>query len=358
MGDLPVEEQIAADTRTFFIIFAVLGALTAVLLWAFIDGLVWGVFTGYVLYVFNDWLRIHVENPQYRRFILISFFVVFAAAVSAFFVQNIPRLTALIQEANTILTAETTQVMELFNIPASFQGVTVDALQNAVQTVRNRFFTVLGRLPLAMIEFVMYIAVSLAVFDNAAAIKNKINALLDNFHPRERTLLSSFIASLEDVFRGVFVTQALLSIVIGVIAFTGFTVIGYIFLGHPIPFALPLSILIGVFAFLPIVGAPVVYVTMAAVYWMQGMPWLAFTITVFGLLGLNAVPEFYLKPVVGAKRVDEPRIVLFIGFLAGPVALGGKGIILGPVILILFKEFFNAYAALEWDAEHVSHANE
>jgi len=74
-------------------------------------------------------------------------------------------------------------------------------------------------------------------------------------------------------------------------------------------------------------------------------------ILVFGTIVLNILPEIFLRPFVGSRQMNEHPLIIFTGFIAGPLTLGIKGLVLGPVLLILSKEFLLNYSALVSDVD-------
>lgn len=79
---------------------------------------------------------------------------------------------------------------------------------------------------------------------------------------------------------------------------------------------------------------------------LNGEPLQGGLILFFGFTVLQIMPEIFLRPYIGSRQMDEHPLIIFTGFLAGPLTLGLKGIILGPLILILTKEFITDYSRL------------
>jgi predicted PurR-regulated permease PerM len=89
-----------------------------------------------------------------------------------------------------------------------------------------------------------------------------------------------------------------------------------------------------------------IYLPLGTYYLITGAPLKGSLIMLFGLVVLQIMPEVFLRPYIGSKRMNEHPLIIFTGFLAGPLSLGMKGIILGPLILILTKEFILNYTNL------------
>ncbi|PSH00922.1 MAG: hypothetical protein BRC30_00940 [Nanohaloarchaea archaeon SW_7_46_7] len=105
--------------------------------------------------------------------------------------------------------------------------------------------------------------------------------------------------------------------------------------------------LIAIAALLPIIAGFMVYGPVSLYYLTLAQePIKGSLILIYGIIFLQILPEIFLRPYVGSKSLDEHPLIIFIGFLAGPLVLGLKGLILGPLILILTKEFLFNYTDL------------
>ncbi|MFB6114757.1 MAG: AI-2E family transporter [Candidatus Nanohalobium sp.] len=107
------------------------------------------------------------------------------------------------------------------------------------------------------------------------------------------------------------------------------------------------SILIALAALLPLIAGFMVYGPVSLYYMLvASQPIKGGLILIYGIIFLQIMPEIFLRPYVGSKSLDEHPLIIFLGFIAGPLVLGLKGLILGPLILILTKEFLFNYTNL------------
>jgi predicted PurR-regulated permease PerM len=152
----------------------------------------------------------------------------------------------------------------------------------------------------------------------------------------------------------VFLTQVLVALILGGISAVGFYLIGVI--TTPIDLVPLWVLMIIVASLLPLVANFMFYMPLGLYYLFPGAePIKGFLIILYGVVFLQIMPELALRPYIGSKSLDEHPLIIFLGFLAGPLVLGVKGLILGPLILILTKEFAFNYADLVSDAESDLH---
>ena len=119
-----------------------------------------------------------------------------------------------------------------------------------------------------------------------------------------------------------------------IIAIAQGTVGGIIFytLGHPYP--LFFAIVIGILAFIPVVGPSLVYwpVGLFEIFRQNYILGASYIIT--GVCVISTM-DYFLRPrIMGDKAKIHPFVVL-VGFLGGIYAFGAAGIIIGPVVLSL-----------------------
>ncbi|PSH01785.1 MAG: hypothetical protein BRC27_00925 [Nanohaloarchaea archaeon SW_10_44_10] len=68
--------------------------------------------------------------------------------------------------------------------------------------------------------------------------------------------------------------------------------------------------------------------------------------------------EIVIRPYIGSRQMDEHPLIIFTGFIAGPLTLGLKGLILGPLMLILSKEFLLNYSELVSERPDENHSED
>jgi predicted PurR-regulated permease PerM len=100
------------------------------------------------------------------------------------------------------------------------------------------------------------------------------------------------------------------------------------------------------------------YGPVGAYYLVFGDPIKGALILIFGVVVLNIMTEIFFRPFIGSKQMNEHPLIIFLGFLAGPLTLGLKGLILGPLILILSKEFLLNYSELVSDGADAIHSED
>jgi predicted PurR-regulated permease PerM len=129
--------------------------------------------------------------------------------------------------------------------------------------------------------------------------------------------------------------QLMLSVIIGVASFIGFTLL-------QIPYALPLAIIAAVGELIPMIG-PTVGAVPALIVALLSSRWQFWCVLAFAFL-LQKVENYFIVPRVMAKKVSVSPLAVFIAFLIGASLLGVMGAILAiPVAAILQVAFDEAF---------------
>ncbi|MBI4431864.1 MAG: AI-2E family transporter [Candidatus Omnitrophica bacterium] len=109
---------------------------------------------------------------------------------------------------------------------------------------------------------------------------------------------------------------------------------------------LPLPVLFASITFftslIPILGASIVWISLAAWLVTQKMITKAVILTVLGIFGISLIDNF-MKPYLIGERTKLPYLVLFLGILGGLKIYGLAGIFLAPAVLSLCFTLIKIY---------------
>ncbi len=324
---------------------AVLLALGSIfVLYPFLDALILAAATAYLLRFAHRGLNQRLENDFLSSIIVISSVIGAISLGLFFFINNFHDILISLQVFALDLQRNINAVIDFLNLPEEFRAQVVEFTNTLLIGLENYLRSTLASIPRIMIDLGIYLVTLIYLYKDGDRIKEKIFDIIDNLPENEEKIIRSLIRSIDSIFRGVFITQLLVAAVIGVLTALGFYVIANITSSIPL---IPLwAVIIAVAALLPIVAGFMLYAPLGAYYLFAGEPLKGSLIIGFGVVVINILPEIFFRPYIGAKKMNEHPLIIFIGFLAGPLTLGLKGIILGPLLLILTKEFILNYTNL------------
>lgn len=121
----------------------------------------------------------------------------------------------------------------------------------------------------------------------------------------------------------------------------------------PLPF-IAAALVAGVITLLPLVGVTVIWLPIAVGWWTQG-EYLAAGVTAVGCLAANFFIDRFRDKV--SRSIDESSawrsFLLFIGLVGGLLSFGIKGLIIGPMSVVLVSTVCSAWLPLYGGAHDV-----
>jgi predicted PurR-regulated permease PerM len=335
-------------------ILLILGSLFIV--YPFLDAIILAVATSYLLRFAHQELNKRLENEFLSTMIIISSVIGFFLIALFLFVNNFNEIIGSINIFVIDLQQNIEQLIRTFNLSESFRAEVSSFLLSLSEGLRAWLRNTLASVPAIMIDLGIYLVTSIYFYKDGEKIKDKLFTVIRSFPENEEKIIKSLLRSTDSIFRGVFLTQFIVAGVLAVLTAIGFYLIGLI--TTPIPFIGLWAVLVGIAALLPLIAAFMFYGPIGFYYILYGQPLKGAMILIFGIVFLNILSEVFLRPYVGAKQMDEHPLIIFTGFLAGPLTLGLKGLILGPLMLILSKEFLLNYSELVSGESDESHSED
>lgn len=313
-------------------------------LFPFLDAIILAVATSYLLRFAHRRLNSRIENEALSSIIIISSVLAVMALGLYFFINNFVDILSGLNTLTGSLRQGLINIIEVLKLPESFKQNAINIIDSLSNKATGWLIEIFTRIPSVIIDVAIFLVTAIYLFKDGSKIEKDVNRVVENLPENERKIIRSLIRSIDSIFRGVFVTQFLVAAILGLISGLGFYAISLV--TSPMPLIPLWAFLIGLAALLPIVAAFMLYGPIGLYYMITGDPVKGSLIIVFGIVVLNILPEIFIRPYIGSRQMDEHPLIIFTGFIAGPLTLGLKGIILGPLLLILTKEFIQNYTDL------------
>ena len=343
------DESLRAKRETLAVV-ALLVLFSLFIIYPFFDAIIIAVAVSYLLAFAHRKLNPYIENEFLSSMIIISsVFAVLSLSVYLF-VNNFFDILAQFNLFTGSLQDQIIEGLQPLDLPESFIETIREYLEGFSGTLSNALIDTFVSLPALLIDLGIFFVTAIFIYRDRGKISRKSDEILENLPETEERILRSLMESIDKIFRGVFLTQFLVAFILGGLSAVGFYIIGA--LTTPIALVPLWVMLIVIASLLPLVANFMFYAPLGLYYMVPGgEPIKGLLIIIYGIAFLQILPEVALRPYIGSKSLDEHPLIIFLGFLAGPLVLGLKGFILGPLILILTKEFVFNYANLVSDAE-------
>lgn len=170
-------------------------------------------------------------------------------------------------------------------------------------------------------------------FKDGGKIVDKIGAISPLPHEHEVQLFTKVKSMVNAVVLGVFVT----AIAQGFVGGIGFAIAGVpspVFWGAAMAF----------FSLMPVVGTALIWVPAVLILFILDNFWPAVFVLLWGVFAVGAVDNLLRPFLIGGKSHTYP-LLTFLVVLAGVVKMGLKGVIVGPLVLIILLSFVHIYEA-------------
>ncbi len=164
----------------------------------------------------------------------------------------------------------------------------------------------------------------LGVFIDAMPLRNEYTAL--------------FVAKFRDTSRELFLGYVLVALFQGFMAFLVFSVM-------KVPAPIPLALLCAMASFIPVVGAALVWLPVSLMRLATGTVLDAALLSVLSALLISSLDNF-IRPFLLHARIKLHPLLIFVSIIGGIRLFGFDGLLLGPVILVLFFTVVDVFGKL------------
>lgn len=170
-------------------------------------------------------------------------------------------------------------------------------------------------------------------FKDGKRLVAKIGAMspLPSFYEGE--LFRKIAAMVKAILVGVFLT----AIIQGIFGGVGFAIAG---ISSPVFWATAMAF----FSLVPLVGTAIIWVPASIILLILGDYWQGVFIFIWGLLVVGSIDNFVRPYLIGGKAHTYPLLTFFV-ILGGIWKWGLKGIIIGPLVLMVLMSFLHIYEA-------------
>ena len=236
-------------------------------------------------------------------------------------------LTAsLIAQATSAYNSAVANGVTLESIASRIPGINASDLASILepQKLANalpQIITVTGEvlLGLFMLFLVMYYALKEGKEWFAAA---------SAFLPLRAAYRKRLQESIEKMARALFYGQVLSSVFVGAL-------IGLVFVLFGVPNPVFWGFVMMVLAFLPVVGAPVVFIPAGIILMFKGDLFSGTSVIVLGSI-VNFFADYYVRPKLVSRSSALHPLTVIVGAVGGVYAMGFIGFLLGPLVLGIF----------------------
>ena len=182
-----------------------------------------------------------------------------------------------------------------------------------------------------LIHFFLMMLIIYYIFRDGIRLKNYISDLLPFPAGQQEKVVNKF----QEMGKAVIFGNGLSGIIQGILGGFGFWIFG---LGSPFLWGTVTALM----AFLPIIGASVVFIPATIILLIQGKTGLGIGYLAYNVF-YSSIMEYFIKPRLIGKGMHMNPLLVFIGLLGGIKLFGILGIIYGPLIMTTFFTLAEIY---------------
>ena len=340
----------AAPKLFYGILFIFLG-LMGWLCWAFISAIVLGLLITSAFYPLYLWYkRLFKGREEFKAFTMTIFiFLILTIPVTSFMgslyqealeIYGRTKNSVSLQKIQEILESDSVWVKrlkkasEMANIelnPQSIQKTIVTGVKDFGLFLTKQLSSIASNLVSFLLHFLLMILIIYYIFKDGPRLNSYLISLLPFPKAQQELILDKF----HEMARAIIFGNGLSGLIQGILG--GFA---FYFFGLNSPFLW--GTVIGFLAFLPVIGASVVYIPATIVLLLQEKIGISIAYFIYNAT-YSTIIEYFIKPRLIGKGMKMNTIFVFIGILGGLKLWGLLGIIYGPFIITIIFTLFEIY---------------
>ncbi len=182
-----------------------------------------------------------------------------------------------------------------------------------------------------LVHFFLMMMVIFYLFRDGMRLKDYLTQLI----PVPEMQLEKIETKFHEMGKALIVGNGLCGIIQGILGGFGFFIFG---LHSPFLWGTVIAFM----AFLPVIGASVVFIPAAVILIIQGKFWLGISYLIYNTF-YSTIIEYVIKPRLIGKGMQMNSFFVFIGIIGGINLFGIIGIVYGPLIITIFLTLAEIY---------------
>lgn len=333
-------QQTKIQTITFLVLFGAVCLLLFFVLKPFLNIIVFALLLAVVFNPMYLWFKKRIKSEGLASLLTVATVIVVLAMIFGIFGKLL--YNELNDFYDSVRSGELvfSNQLVLDKLPDSLRNSLVSVSQNTGEYLSrfttNAFNTVSSVLSnLAVFFFNLFLTFFALYYllKDGSKLRDTLSVLAPISEKRGQALLERLIAGVNGVVKGTF----LVALIQGFTALVGMLIFG-------VPNPILWSGLTVIAAFVPNIGTSLVMIPIILYLLVTGPLWAAIGMLVWASLAVGLIDNVASPKLVGKEAEIHPLIVL-LSVLGGLQLFGFLGILFGPIIAVIFLEFFKIYSS-------------
>ena len=325
------------DIKRFMVIFLVLGL--AVLVFFLLKPIILSIIGGLILaYAFFPIYKRLVKRVKSKNLsaTFVSIIAIIVILLPLYFLTPlmINQVFGLFQAAQKIDFKNI--IMVLFSsAPETFIVQMTAVLNNIISKVTAAVLTALTNLLLEFPTLLLNFIIIAFVFFFTLRDSDKLGEFVSALSPLNKVQEKKLVQQFKDVTNSVVYGQIAAGLMQGLVAGIGLFIFG-------VPKALVLTVLAVILSIIPLIGPSAIWIPATIYVFLQGNTPRSIVYLLYNLFLVSYIDNI-LRVYIVTKRTRLSQVLVLVGMIGGLYIFGILGLILGPLLLVYFITFLNAY---------------
>ena len=309
------------------ILLALICIATLVVFWSFLDVVVLAMSLAVVLLPLHHYCSKFMRRGLSAALVTVT---ILCICVAGFF------FTVSILSANSdVLSEISTTITHWIDNPATNPdvfGIRFERSQVSGWLVASKAFfagyweSMIDSLPLILLKLLIFFLSLYILLLHGELLKNRV---LSRVPVALQGHVQRMCTVTVDTLYAIYIVQVAITAITFVAAIPVFFILGY---GHILFY----SFLCAFCELIPVLGSSIVFIFMGTYAFSMGDIRGVLLLFFLGYIGISALPELYLRPVLMGRRIRIHPLIMLVGFFGGVITMGVTGFVLGPVFIVLF----------------------
>ncbi len=307
-------------------LLGLLGVLSFFIIRPFLSFILLGLILAYMCHPVYRWLLKHMRSTYAAALILCGVFlgIIIPSAIIA---------VGLISQGNSayIFMSQHATGLDssvLFNKLDSWAGIDLGTVfSSAIDKLGSFTISSLPGIISSVGELIFGLVLLFLVLFYALIEGESWCAVVIDFLPVKKSHKNRVRDEMAKMTKSLFYGQLLIAVIIGVACGAVFFIFG---INNPIFW----GVIMGIFAFIPLFGAPVIYIP-AGIILMMNNEWFSGISVIIACSLILAFLDYYFRQQIVNKGAEMHPLIIIIGAVGGVMLMGFVGFIIGPLVLNL-----------------------
>ncbi len=289
----------------------------------FISALFFGMVLAYVFYPLHRRLKVRFGNGPSAAILTLMMVLIGLLFMAFTLLSSLNIVKSFYHDLSGVLAWLTT-----LNLPQSVQSFLLNFREQLMPRIAEYASSFTFSVPIYILQLIIFVSTfyySLLYSDSVAT------SILRMVPSEQKGMVEAILSGADKTMNALVRAWLLLNVAKGFLMTLGYV----IFRVSNFYTAIVAGLLTFLFSFVPLLEGWMLWVAAAIYLFESGSPLAALGISIYGAVLVSPLPDYTIRPMLVARDADLDETLVFVGMTGGTLALGLKGLLLGPIVLNL-----------------------